>query len=196
MDIRNCKSCKGSGNTFQDGTVVAERACVSCDGRGTFPEIDAPAIIEAIKGRKGLRSKAPDCYGANHTVSNIRAYYVWRMARFHGGVDVTMPVVAGIMVNGDPYTKELDALADAVAKRVFGTDLAAAYRWGNLLVGEIAVPDGMPATAYSCGPVLTAEKPEEEMAELCDESGICDECGVEHGTNGCEEIRELVGDEA
>ena len=53
----------------------------------------------------------------------------------------------------------------------------------------------MPPTAYACGPVLTAEKPDEELAELCDESDFCDECGIEHGANGCEEIRELVGDE-
>ena len=27
------------------------------------------------------------------------------------------------------------------------------------------------------------------------ESDICEECGVEHGLHGCEDIRDLVGDE-
>lgn len=161
METRNCTSCKGTGKSSW-----MDRVCVSCNGTGTFSGLDIPAIIEAIKGRKGLRSKAPAYCGKDFTIANVRAYYVWRMARFHGGVDVTMPIVASTMVHGDPFIKELESVADAVAKRVFGTDLAAAYRWGNLLVGSMPVPDGMPVTAYAHGPVVTAEKPEEEYPEM------------------------------
>jgi hypothetical protein len=169
METRNCLSCKGTGIRVYGGTIP-NRPCNSCKGSGSYGAVDVPAILEAIKGRKGLRSKAPDYSGVHFTVANVRAYYVWRMARFHGGVDVTMPMVAGIMVHGDPFTKELDAVADAVAKRVYGTDRAAAYRWGNALGHSLPVPASMPATAFSCGPVVLSEygpKPDEELAELC-----------------------------
>ena len=169
METRNCTSCKGTGKRAgyeSYGVIVPERPCGSCKGLGTFPAVDTAAILERIKGRKGLCSKAPAYYGKDHSVANVRAYYVWRLARFHGGADVTMPMVAGLMTSGDPFAKELDALADAVAKRIFGTDLAAAYRWGNALGYSLPVPASMPVTAFSCGPVLTAEKPEEELAEL------------------------------
>jgi hypothetical protein len=55
------------------------------------------------------------------------------MARFHGGIDMTMPVMAGYEVVGDPEVKVLDAMADKVAKENFGTDLAAARVWGRAL---------------------------------------------------------------
>ena len=34
-----------------------------------------------------------------------------------------------------------------------------------------------------------------DAAEVVEDSDICEECGVDHGSNGCELIRELVGDE-
>lgn len=57
-----------------------------------------------------------------------RAYYVWRMARFNGGIDMTMPMSADLVVRGDPFRAKLDALADAVAKRAFGLDMSAARK--------------------------------------------------------------------
>ena len=62
-----------------------------------------------------------------------RAYYVWRMARFHGGVDVTMPMAASFCVYGDPYVEELEAIADEVARENFGSNMEAAKRWGRAL---------------------------------------------------------------
>lgn len=159
---RLCKSCKGSGKRSFDS-----KPCLTCNGHIYIEAPDVQAIVTLIKGRKGLRSKAPDVHGTNWTLPNLRAYYVWRMARFHGGMDVTMPVTATTLVHGDPFVPELGALAEAIAKRVYGTDMAAAYRWAGALGGSAAVPDGMPASAYSFGPVvLDGNKPEEELAEL------------------------------
>jgi hypothetical protein len=62
-----------------------------------------------------------------------RAYYVWRMARYHGGVDMCMPVMAGLFTGDDPQLRDLEVYADEVAKKAFGTDLAAAYRWGKAM---------------------------------------------------------------
>lgn len=162
---RNCKRCDGTGINVSRGFTTASgehfpeirSKCWSCEGNGTFAPLDIPAILTEIKGRKGLRSARP---------KSARAYYIWRMARFHGGVDVTMPVCASLDNDGDPFLKELDALADAVAKRVYGTDKAAAYRWGRAMGYSLPDNGNLPATAYAGGPVVTAEKPLEEMMEL------------------------------
>lgn len=167
-ETRACTACKGSGEhvspAFElDGKVWPERRsrCHSCDGTRVFAVPNYTEILAAIRGRKGLISKRP---------KDARAYYVWRMARFHGGADVTMPMGAMLECHGDPWTKELDVLADAVAKRVFGTDLAAAHRWGSAL-GHIKADDempGLPATAYQSGPVVGygVSKPESEANEI------------------------------
>lgn len=161
-----CPKCNGSGTRFDkgftacDGTVYPDRTrnCYYCDGRGHYVRPDYVAICKAIKGRKGLCSKRP---------ADGRAYYVWRMARFHGGADVTMPVMAWTLeIEGDPYRATLDKLADIVAVKVYGTRCAAAHRWGRAL-GHIErdVP-GLPATAYEHGPVCLDGKPIEELPEL------------------------------
>lgn len=132
MDIpdgaRPCTGCEGGtvppakiGDTTYAGYPHS-----ACGQLGYFLPPDVTAIAEAIKGRKAgtLRSKPPE---------SDRAYYVWRMARFHGGADVTMPIVAGMRIHNDPFYKDLDLIADEVAKVVYGTDLAAAARWGKAL---------------------------------------------------------------
>ena len=132
-ETRTCQSCKGSGKRITEAFFSeynqkqyprTERPCLSCGGVGSLPQPDIEAIKAAIKGRKGLRSARP---------KDGRAYYVWRIARFHGGADMTMPVMASVEVHGDPWRPELDALADEVAKQFYGTDLAAARRWGRAL---------------------------------------------------------------
>jgi hypothetical protein len=99
-------------------------------------------------GRKGLRlrSAKPD----QGTILGRRAAYVWRWARFHGGADVTMPCTVDNA--GDPWGKDLDVIADRVARHVFGTDMAAAHRWGTALGLTSSAPAGLPASAYAGGP--------------------------------------------
>ena len=158
---RICQSCKGTGKR-----TYSDKPCLTCNGQVNIEAPNVQSILTLIKGRRGLRSKAPDVHGVNWTLLNLRAYYVWRLARFHGGMDVTMPMTATSLVHGDPFVHELGALAEAVAKRVYGTDMAAAYRWAGALGGSVTVPDGMPASTYSCGPVvLDGNKPEEELPE-------------------------------
>jgi hypothetical protein len=118
--MRDCKRCNGTGRSKYD-----DAECHACDGRGTFGPPDEQAIRTAVRGRKGLRSSPRGL--------DDRAYYVWRMARFHGGADMTMPVMAALLIDGDPYQEELDALADALAREYFGSDMRAALRWGRAL---------------------------------------------------------------
>ena len=164
-DRRPCGRCAGTRTLTHDAFVAVDgtaypahtQPCYACKGRGSFAKPDVDAIIATIKGRKGLRSKRPD---------DARAYYVWRMARFHGGADVTLPVCAGMEIGGDPFQPELDAIADLVAKRVFGTGLTAAHRWGLALGHLNQTLPGLPASAYPCGPVADRDKPESERDEL------------------------------
>jgi len=74
--------------------------------------------------------------------------------------------MATTAVHYDPYFDELDTFAGLLAKKFFGTELAAAYRWGNALGHSLPVPDNMPASAFSCGPASDEHKPVEEMPEL------------------------------
>jgi hypothetical protein len=150
--MKPCKSCNGTGK----GTYHKQE-CYSCDGKGHFAALDVDSIVTAIIGRKGLKSKRPD---------DSRAYYVWRMARFHGGKDVTLPMMASLDVRGDPYRNELDAISEHVAKKVFGTDMAGAHRWGRALGMISQDMPGLPDSAYSGGKVADENKPEEEALEL------------------------------
>lgn len=163
-DNRTCDSCKGSGQYIREAFSYEGkdypryvRACLSCNGAGTLPTPDVQSIIKAIKGRKGLCSKRP---------KDGRAYYVWRMARFHGGADVTMPIGAMTEIHGDPWRPELDKIADRVARKVFGSDLAAAHRWGRALGHIDRDMPGLPDSAYMGGRVADADKPLEEALEL------------------------------
>lgn len=152
----DCGKCEGTG----ESGAVSLRPCPFCDGRGFFLAPDVPALLQLIKGRKpgSLRSKRPD---------SDRAYYIWRMARFHGGADVTMPMTASLAVAGDPYIPLLDLVADKVAERIYGTSRAGATRWANALGMELVPEEGMPASAYSGGPVVTdSNKPYSEQLEL------------------------------
>ena len=152
--ILPCGKCEGSGRSPH-----TDRSCSYCSGRGQFHAPDVPFLLQLIKGRKGLRSKRPE--GCD------RAYFIWRMARFAGGVDVTMPMMAQLAVAGDPYVPLLDLVADKVAERVYGTSRAGATRWANALGMELAPEEGLPASAHPGGPVVTDNnKPASELLEL------------------------------
>jgi hypothetical protein len=152
----NCKRCNGMGKvksyrftattttTSSDGSVVVGPTveypehydpCYGCNGSGTFPEVDVAALRDAIMASKGKNKGKlrASMVSPREGIEAKRAYYVWRLARFHGGADVTMPVMAGMLVRHDPYQPLLDSLSEVVAKQAFGTDLAAARVWGRAL---------------------------------------------------------------
>jgi hypothetical protein len=135
--MRDCERCDGKGQRelFYKPGVIEE--CNACEGTGVFAEVDESAILELILAKQGknkgkLRASMTSPLKKDGILKN-RAYYVWRMARFHGGVDMTMPVMAGYCVSGDPYTSELDDLSDKVARESLGSDLRGAMRWGRAL---------------------------------------------------------------
>lgn len=130
--MRNCTRCNGSGKREFLNKITE---CNSCEGKGTFAEVDESFIrglIVANQGKnKGKLRASMVSPLSNEGVMKARAYYVWRIARFHGGVDVTMPMMAEMLVHGDPYKEDLEKLACQVAIENYGTDLAAARRWGR-----------------------------------------------------------------
>jgi hypothetical protein len=177
---RPCKKCKGTGthdhHWHWDAVAMhghhGPGPCDNCNATGRVAKPDFDAIFLTVtKGKKGedkrsFRNSKPKFENEFKNPAEGRAYYVWRMARFHGGADVTMPVIASMCCNYDPYERELDAFASHIAKAAFGTDMAAAYRWANALGGSVPVPADQPATAFACGPVTDGNKPLAEQPEL------------------------------
>jgi hypothetical protein len=162
-----CKSCNGTGiTTYEsfiavDGTVYPkrERTCIWCDGAGHFDRPDLLELVKAIKGRKPgkLRSKRPD---------DSRAYFIWRMARFHTGDDVCLPMAAQMDVGADPYREMLELTAEIVAQRLTGHTSAGRARWRSAMYGEAPQERYRPQSAFPGGPVADANKPLEELLEL------------------------------
>ena len=177
---RPCKKCKGTGTHdhhwhWNAATMTGHHGpgpCDECKATGRIAKPDFDAIFETVtKGKKGVekrtfRSSKPKFVNEFKNPAEGRAYYVWRMVRFHGGADVTMPVVASMCVSYDPFEPELNKFSEHIAKAAFGTDMAAAYRWANALGHSIPVPANQPATAFACGPVTDGNKPLAEQPEL------------------------------
>jgi hypothetical protein len=142
--MKDCTVCKGQGKTFRQGFEFEGRVypdkhepCISCKGAGSFTEVNEAKILERIVAGQGKnKGKLRASMTSNFSdKEEARAYYVWRMARFHGGKDMTMPMMADLGVRGDPFKTDLDKLADKVAKESFGTDLAATARWLRAFTG-------------------------------------------------------------
>lgn len=142
MEKRACLRCEGSkvvtskGFTALNGKVFPDvtRPCTCCNGVGEYPEVDENAIMEALiatRGKNKGQIRAAMSSPVNGSIQDERAYYVWRMARFHSGKDTTMPMTANMITRGDPFRKELDALADKVADVYFGNNILGAARWAK-----------------------------------------------------------------
>lgn len=170
-----CTRCKGQGFRVYDHRPGEKSPCSWCKETGTFPGVDLDKIRELIstsrgtKGTRRLRAAWPSKLNPwrSTDVTVRRAYYVWRQARFDGGADVTLPMTAGFVTEGDPHTKLLDAMAAIVARQTFGTARAGAHRWGRAF-GFIKQDEaGLPSSAYEGGEAVSSGiKPEFEYLEL------------------------------
>lgn len=100
----------------------------------------APSYEEVLKqcrGRKGLRTSKPKDSGFSA--------YVWRMARFHSGLDIHLPMMAEFdlanwadhsYVSGDHQAyrnlkKQADQMVDRVCQDLGLSNLEAAHRWAR-----------------------------------------------------------------
>lgn len=147
MNKLPCKVCKGSKIRVQEAFDFEgkqyprqEHTCSACGGLGEFSEPEVLAVVKPIIATKGKNKgsirasmSAPWREKGEQGIAEARSYYVWRMARFHGGIDVTMPMSASLLSRGDPYMDKLEAMASEVAKRSFGSDMVAALTWGKAL---------------------------------------------------------------
>ena len=126
METKYCTKCKGQRRE--------DRICPFCMGERLFPKPENAEIFIRLFAQRGrghgkFRVTPPKRGG----LVGKRAYYVWRTARWHGGADNSVPVTAMFLIEGDPYTKELDAMADKMAELVFGSSTAQAERWKGLI---------------------------------------------------------------
>lgn len=165
--VAACTKCKGAGHalsmgyryTMDDGTLrvvpTKWKVCSYCDGTAWFHAPDLETLVKAVTGRKPrtLKSKRPD---------DARCYYVWRLARFHGGKDVCLPMSAEMEIAGDPYRDVLDELARLIAKAYFGSGNVGAARWQQAMYGSHSFDD---LPSHLDGPVYDSDKPLEEMLE-------------------------------
>lgn len=180
-ETKPCKRCNGTGTDQSvwhynanepDKSRFGPGPCKECNQTGKIAKPDFNAIYAAVtkttkENKTALRKSKPALKNEFANLSEGRIYFVWRIIRFHGGVDVTMPMNAEMAIHYDPYHDELDQFASALAKIFLGTDMAAAYRWMNALGHNIPVPNNQPETAFSCGPVVTDNnKPPMEQLEL------------------------------
>ena len=149
-----CPTCKGTKTIVRLGYgSTSERPCFDCGGIGHFlPPVPQEVVFHVLVRKGPNRGKL---LRSRPTTGGPRSYYVWRMARFHGGADVCMPVVAMMELGADPFRPVLDEMSEALAKVCFGTNMAAASRWAPLLGIQSNLPAGLPASAYEGGPAGT-----------------------------------------
>jgi len=150
----NCTRCDGVGEVDhwrRDGTKVS---CTCCGGRGIFERPDLVELCRAIKGRKPctVRSKRPE---------EPRAWFLWRMVRFHTGKDVTLPMTASIAIEGDPFKPTLDVAARMIAAKFTGQESIGSARWRHAMHGETPAD-----SAVLDMPVTDNDKPWCERLEL------------------------------
>jgi len=90
-------------------------------------------ILERITVKRKIRKTRPKDDG---TQAGNRAYYVWKMARFHGGADgpnLHGPMYASVTLGNDEHREWLDNLADAIAQQAYGSNMRAAQAWKDVL---------------------------------------------------------------
>tara|TARA_Y100000004_G_scaffold190198_1_gene246976 strand:+ start:199 stop:666 length:468 start_codon:yes stop_codon:yes gene_type:complete len=154
MKTLPCNTCEGAGEVLhwrKDGTKVT---CSDCEGRGFFESPDLVQLSKAIKGRKPgtVRSKKPE---------DCRAWFLWRMVRFHSGQDVTLPMTATMAISGDPFKPTLEIAAEMIARHLTGKESIGTARWHHAIHGDT------PADASILDmPVANGDKPFAERLEL------------------------------
>lgn len=179
-----CTRCKGLGSLTFEGFRMSDgnwyptvtRSCHSCGGAGTFHGPNFQAILSQLLVREGTRVKASmsssECLrldGFKNRLapgSWVRTYYVWRWYRFHAGTDVTLPMTAESLLEGDPYRELLESFAGQLAHWVTGRRSVGVARWAPLLGNTVPDTTGLPETSRAGGPVVVGEKPWEEALEL------------------------------
>lgn len=111
----NCTVCNGLG--LRPGTA---HECSACEGRKTFPGFDPKALFNSVLTRKQTLRKKFSSDG----VDGCRALYVSGRARQYGSPKLlAQSVLVEMAIQGDPYAKHLEALAQVVARQILCADV-------------------------------------------------------------------------
>ena len=121
--------------------------CGYCEA-GTIT-IDPAAIVAALTVTRGyttghMRRSRPADVGEGGVTGAI---FIWRMVRFHAGLDLNIPALAALTLGFPTGELEqfLNRLVDAVGAHFFGPlkMLSATARWGALLTGDRTLADAL-----------------------------------------------------
>ena len=135
----DCPRCEGTGTERYYARRDGSWACRVCDGT-KIVAINVDAIQATLwtshGGTRRFRASKTSTMKAT-----FGAEYVWRNARFHGGKDMSLPIMSydtvgvyGIVTHqARVMLRRLDEIANAVAVEAFGSNMRAARRWGQAL---------------------------------------------------------------
>lgn len=118
--------------------------CRGCDGHRQWLVPDYAEIVRGCLASRGVKQgewrkntwreyHIPDWHVR---VTDKRIRYVWRLGRWHGGVDTSLPYLEMTILEGDPWLPELDAVAEIAAHAHLGTSLEGLRVWNEELFGE------------------------------------------------------------
>lgn len=132
--------CEGKPCTFCTNSS-GMRPCRTCDGEPLYQPPVIGWLVEGILSSRGPR-KGRICRSrpklADHrNRESSRLYYVWRLARFHAGIDASLPIGADMEIGGDPFRPELDAIAQLVARGLTGHASIGRARWQQAMHGDV-----------------------------------------------------------
>lgn len=126
--FRPCTKCNGT-RIYQG--LLEPRPCSYCEtGWFLYPEhrhLIAHCIATQGKNKGKVRASAPTTGGA-------REKYFWRMYRFYTGADCTLPVMASLDIEGDPYADLIDNWACECA--TINKNLSGLEAWKRALFGD------------------------------------------------------------
>lgn len=140
-----CTGCGGAGVRRHFGQEDRYVVCYSCHGHGGDGVPQLATLLGqcvATRGaRKGCLLKAAP-FGPSSDPDKSRARWLWRMLRFHSGLDVCMPW--GFDLGSDKGAERvLDSFAKAIVAAVTGKASAGQDRWREAMYGDCPAGDGL-----------------------------------------------------
>lgn len=136
-----CRRCGGTGLITFHHIMEGPRACSGCHGGARALGVpDIAALLGRCVATRGARKgrllrSAP---GKAFNDADARARYLWRMLRFHAGIDACIPWGFDMEMGGDDGAREaLDSIAIAVVAAVTRRKTTAGQdRWHTAFTGD------------------------------------------------------------
>lgn len=125
-----------AGREFSGPIISPEKqAARDAAAKRRAAENQALDDAETAKLAEGIAPAAEWCLQIGRSARDSRVRYVTLLAKFHGGANVNLdgPMLASMLVRDADERKKLDAIADEVARKVYGSDMRGAERWARAM---------------------------------------------------------------